>query len=113
MQPTWLCPYPPTHTHTHTHTHYAAYTTVSAVNGPLVIVDKVRNAMFNEIVTLTLPNGDKRSGQVHEVQGSKAIVQVCVGDRGLAKSGKRSVFVSVLTLLLRPALLARTADLRP
>jgi V-type H+-transporting ATPase subunit B len=44
----------------------------------LVIVDKVRNAMFNEIVSLTLPNGDKRSGQVLEVQGSKAIVQVSV-----------------------------------
>lgn len=53
-----------------------AYSTVSAVNGPLVIVDKVRNAQFNEIVSLTLPNGDVRSGQILEVSGSKAIVQV-------------------------------------
>lgn len=31
---------------------------------------------FAEIVTLTLPDGSKRSGQVLEVQGSKAVVQV-------------------------------------
>ena len=32
---------------------------------------------FAEIVTLTLPDGTKRSGQVLEVSGSKAVVQVC------------------------------------
>lgn len=58
------------------HSNYTAYSTVSAVNGPLVIVDKVRNAQFNEIVSLTLPNGDVRSGQILEVAGSKAVVQV-------------------------------------
>ena len=33
---------------------------------------------FAEIVTLTLPDGSKRSGQVLEVSGNKAVVQVCV-----------------------------------
>lgn len=31
---------------------------------------------FAEIVHLTLPDGTKRSGQVLEIQGSKAVVQV-------------------------------------
>lgn len=31
---------------------------------------------YAEIVTLTLPDGSKRSGQVLEVTGSKAVVQV-------------------------------------
>lgn len=31
---------------------------------------------YNEIVELTLPDGTRRAGQVLEVSGSKAIVQV-------------------------------------
>lgn len=31
---------------------------------------------YAEIVTLTLPDGSKRSGQVLEITGSKAVVQV-------------------------------------
>jgi V-type H+-transporting ATPase subunit B len=31
---------------------------------------------YNEIVTLELPNGEHRSGQILEVSGKKAIVQV-------------------------------------
>ena len=52
------------------------YKTVSGVNGPLVILDHVKFPKFAEIVTLTLADGSKRSGQVLEVNGSKAIVQV-------------------------------------
>lgn len=33
-------------------------------------------ASYNEIVQLTLPDGTKRGGQVLEVSGKKAIVQV-------------------------------------
>ena len=38
---------------------------------------------YNEIVTLTLPDGSKRGGQVLEVQGKKAIVQVFEGTSGV------------------------------
>ena len=55
------------------------YKTVSGVNGPLVILDHVKFPKFAEIVTLTLADGSKRSGQVLEVNGSKAIVQVSIG----------------------------------
>lgn len=34
---------------------------------------------YAEIVTLTLPDGNQRSGQVLEVSGSKAVVQVKFG----------------------------------
>ena len=52
------------------------YRTVSGVNGPLVILDNVKFPRFSEIVTLTLPDGTKRAGQVLEVSGRKAVVQV-------------------------------------
>ncbi|KAF8073789.1 vacuolar ATP synthase [Lyophyllum atratum] len=38
---------------------------------------------YNEIVQLTLPDGSKRGGQVLEVQGKKAIVQVFEGTSGI------------------------------
>lgn len=59
------------------------YRTVSGVNGPLVILDDVKFAKFAEIVTLTLPDGSERAGQVLEVSGSKAVVQVFEGTSGI------------------------------
>ncbi|XP_068584250.1 V-type proton ATPase subunit B, kidney isoform [Cebidichthys violaceus] len=59
------------------------YSTVSGVNGPLVILDNVKFPRYAEIVNLTLPDGTKRSGQVLEVIGSKAVVQVFEGTSGI------------------------------
>nr|QCG86251.1 V-type H+ ATPase [Cypridopsis vidua] len=59
------------------------YKTVSGVNGPLVILDDVKFPKFAEIVDLHLADGTKRSGQVLEVSGSKAVVQVFEGTSGV------------------------------
>jgi len=55
---------------------FLAYKTVSGVNGPLVILDEVKFPKYAEIVQLRLHDGTLRSGQVLEVSGSKAVVQV-------------------------------------
>lgn len=47
------------------------YNTVGGVNGPLVILDNVKFPRYNEIVTLTLPDGTERSGQVLEARGEQ------------------------------------------
>ncbi|CAG8542430.1 11377_t:CDS:10 [Ambispora leptoticha] len=59
------------------------YRTVASVNGPLVILDHVKVPKFAEIVNLTLPDGTRRAGQVLEVQGKRAIVQVFEGTPGI------------------------------
>lgn len=59
------------------------YKTVSGVNGPLVILDHVKFPRYSEIVHLTLPDGTKRTGQVLEISGSKAVVQVFEGTSGI------------------------------
>jgi len=59
------------------------YRTVCGVNGPLVILDKVRDAMYAEIVDLTLGDGTRRRGQVLEVDGDRAVVQVFEGTSGV------------------------------
>jgi hypothetical protein len=45
------------------------YNTVSGVNGPLVILDKIKFPTYNEIVTLVLPDGSEKTGQVLESRG--------------------------------------------
>ncbi|KAG0370411.1 Vacuolar ATP synthase subunit B [Gamsiella multidivaricata] len=59
------------------------YRTVAGVNGPLVMLDNVKFPKFSEIVELTLPDGTKRAGQVLEVQGKRAVVQVFEGTSGI------------------------------
>eukprot|EP00177_Eucheuma_denticulatum_P000031 GFKZ01000062.1.p1 GENE.GFKZ01000062.1~~GFKZ01000062.1.p1 ORF type:complete len:504 (-),score=103.78 GFKZ01000062.1:1896-3407(-) len=59
------------------------YRTVAAVNGPLVVLENVKSPRYAEIVTLTLGDGSKRRGQVLEVDGEKAIVQVFEGTTGI------------------------------
>jgi len=59
------------------------YSTVRAVNGPLVILEHVRAPKYAEIVEIELPDGTKRRGQVLEVDGSKAVVQVFEGTSGI------------------------------
>lgn len=56
---------------------------MSGVNGPLVILDEVKFPKFAEIVQLRLADGSIRSGQVLEVSGSKAVVQVFEGTSGI------------------------------
>ncbi|KAJ2181510.1 Vacuolar ATP synthase subunit B [Coemansia sp. RSA 551] len=68
------------------------YRTVSGVNGPLVILDNVKSPKFSEIVTLTLPDGSKRAGQVLEVQGTRAVVQVFEGTVGIDTKATRVEF---------------------
>eukprot|EP00246_Nothoceros_aenigmaticus_P011482 TRINITY_DN3132_c0_g1_i1.p1 TRINITY_DN3132_c0_g1~~TRINITY_DN3132_c0_g1_i1.p1 ORF type:complete len:488 (+),score=98.73 TRINITY_DN3132_c0_g1_i1:201-1664(+) len=59
------------------------YRTVSGVAGTLVILDKVKGPKYQEIVNLTLGDGTRRRGQVLEVDGQRAVVQVFEGTTGI------------------------------
>ncbi|KAJ5613167.1 P-loop containing nucleoside triphosphate hydrolase protein [Penicillium lagena] len=59
------------------------YNTIGGINGPLVVLDNVKFPRFNEIVSLTLPDGTERSGQVLEARGNRAVVQVFEGTSGI------------------------------
>ncbi|KAJ1616816.1 adenosine triphosphatase B subunit [Pavlovales sp. CCMP2436] len=69
-----------------------AYRTVTAVNGPLVILENIRNPTFGEIVEITLGDGSKRSGQCLEVAGNKAVVQVFEGTSGIDNTFTKVAF---------------------
>ncbi len=59
------------------------YTTVREVAGPLMIVEGVEGVAYNEIVDIETPNGEMRRGQVLEVKGDVAVVQVFEGTSDL------------------------------
>ncbi len=59
------------------------YTTVSEVSGPLMIVDKIKDVAYNEVVKIKTSTGEERTGQVLEAFLDKAIVQVFEGTKGL------------------------------
>lgn len=59
------------------------YRTVAGVSGPLVVVELVKKAKYSEIVDIRLGDGSMRRGQVLEVDGTKAVVQVFEGTSGI------------------------------
>nr|WCZ58689.1 V-type proton ATPase subunit B [Seculamonas ecuadoriensis] len=84
------------------------YNTVQGVNGPLVILDHVKFPRFAEIVMITLGNGTKRKGQVLEVNGTKAVVQVFEGTSGIDAKHSRVEFTGdILRLPVSEDMLGR------
>lgn len=59
------------------------YTSVGEVSGPLMVVEKVKGVAFAELVQVTTSFGEKRLGQVLEVQEDKAVVQLFEGTSGI------------------------------
>ncbi|MEM4195154.1 MAG: V-type ATP synthase subunit B [Candidatus Anstonellales archaeon] len=59
------------------------YKTVTQIAGPLVFVEKVSGVGYNEIVEITLPDGEKKKGQVLEVGEGIAVVQIFGTTTGL------------------------------
>jgi len=62
------------------------YTTVAEVAGPLMIVEGVEGVAFSEIVDIETPSGEMRRGEVLEVKGDLAVVQVFEGTSDLNTS---------------------------
>lgn len=59
------------------------YRTINEVVGPLMIVDQVEGVKYEELVDVRLQNGENRRGQVLEVDGDKAMVQIFEGTSNL------------------------------
>ena len=59
------------------------YRTVSNVEGPLVILDNVKFPKYAEIVNVRLGDGSMRKGQVLEINGKRAVVQIFEGTQGI------------------------------
>eukprot|EP00792_Barthelona_sp_PAP020_P006953 TRINITY_DN3091_c0_g6_i1.p1 TRINITY_DN3091_c0_g6~~TRINITY_DN3091_c0_g6_i1.p1 ORF type:complete len:479 (+),score=146.31 TRINITY_DN3091_c0_g6_i1:29-1438(+) len=87
------------------------YQTVHAVNGPLLILDNVKFPSYNEVVTVTLPNGRTCKGQVLSVSGQQAVVQVFQGTSGIDTKATRVEFSGdTFKLGVSPEMLGRVMN---
>eukprot|EP01138_Halocafeteria_seosinensis_P007590 gb/GECG01007758.1/.p1 GENE.gb/GECG01007758.1/~~gb/GECG01007758.1/.p1 ORF type:complete len:518 (+),score=70.94 gb/GECG01007758.1/:1-1554(+) len=87
------------------------YNTIKGVNGPLVILDHVKGPKYSEIVSLRLRNGEQRKGQVLEISGSRAIVQVFEGTDGVDNTHTHVEFSGdVYKMPISEDMLGRTFD---
>lgn len=59
------------------------YRTILDVEGPLVVLDNVKFPKYAEIVNVRLGDGSLRKGQVLEIQGKRAVVQIFEGTQGI------------------------------
>ncbi|PKL59688.1 MAG: V-type ATP synthase subunit B [Methanomicrobiales archaeon HGW-Methanomicrobiales-4] len=59
------------------------YQTVNYVSGPLIFVNRPRGVSFGETAKITLPGGEVRTGQILDISGETAIVQVYEGTSGI------------------------------
>ncbi|RGY97382.1 V-type ATP synthase subunit B [Clostridium sp. AM58-1XD] len=60
------------------------YLGLSQINGPLVVLEGVQNAAYDEIVEMTVNGSNQRLGRIIEIYEDKAIIQVYEGTEGMA-----------------------------
>lgn len=68
------------------------YVGLKDINGPLVALEGVKGAAFDEIAHIRLDDGTERIGRVVELEGDKVILQVFEGTNGISLKNTRTVF---------------------
>lgn len=88
-----------------------SYRTVTYASGPLIFVQRAKGIAYGEITRITLPDGEQRMGQVLEVDGDRAVIQVFEGTRGLDLDRTSVMFTGdVARLDVSIAMLGRVLD---
>lgn len=59
------------------------YSTIKEISGPLLVVEKVENVGYGEVVEITTSDDETRLGQVLETSTDTAVIQVFEGTTGL------------------------------
>ncbi|MFN3301505.1 MAG: V-type ATP synthase subunit B [Patescibacteria group bacterium] len=70
-----------------------SYKTIKKIAGPLLIVEDVEKATYQELVEVELPNGEIRRGRVLEIDENRAIVQMFEETRGISVEGSKARFL--------------------
>ena len=69
------------------------YKTIKEIVGPLMLVEKVDNVKYDELVEIKQDNGETRQGKVLEVNKDKAIIQLFKPSRGIKPSNSKAKFL--------------------
>lgn len=63
------------------------YRTITAVTGPLVFAEKVTRGSLGEMCRILLSNGEIRTGQILQLMGDLAVIQLLEGTAGIDSEG--------------------------
>ncbi|MBI5810350.1 MAG: V-type ATP synthase subunit B, partial [Deltaproteobacteria bacterium] len=61
--------------------------TVGRISGPLIFAGDIKGAGLGEMCTVRLQSGEERSGQILEISGEHAVIQVLEGTSGIDTTG--------------------------
>lgn len=87
------------------------YNTIKEVVGPLMMVEGVHGAKYDELVIIEQKNGERRHGKVLVVENDVAMVQLFEGSQGLKVSDSTAQFLGrSLRLDVAPDILGRVFD---
>ena len=87
------------------------YVGVKEINGSLIAIDGIKNASFEEMVTIRLANGSERTGRIVQMEGERAVIQVFEGTHGIALDNTRTRLQGhPMEMPLSPELLGRIFD---
>lgn len=85
------------------------YLGLSEINGPLVVLEGVKNASFDEIVEFRVDDGSKKLGRIVEIYEEKAVIQVFEGTENMSLSNTHTRLSGhPMEVELSPDILGRT-----
>lgn len=88
-----------------------SYKSIREVVGPILIVDNVEGVAYDELVEIYVENDDKRIGQVLEVDGNAAVVQLFESNIGIRPDQTRVRFMGKpMTLQVSEGMIGRVFD---
>jgi V/A-type H+-transporting ATPase subunit B len=87
------------------------YVGLSEMVGSLIFLDGVSGIGYDEMAEITLENGQKRYGRVIQLDGSRAVLQVFEGTKGISLENARTNFTGKpMELALSTEMLGRIFD---
>ena len=85
------------------------YLGLSEVNGPLVVLEGVKNASYEEIVEFTVDGNEKKLGRIVAVYEDKAVIQVFEGTSSMSLTNTHTRLTGhPMEIALSPDMLGRT-----
>ncbi len=87
------------------------YIGIKEIRGPLVVLENINGVSYDELVTIVLNNGEKRTGRVVDVSNKSCVVQVFEGTSSISLTNTKTSFRGhPLKLDLSKEILGRTFD---
>ena len=66
------------------------YLRLSGINGPLIVLEGIQDAFFEEIVEFTVNGRDKKLGRIVALDEGRAVIQVFAGTENMSLSNTRT-----------------------